>query len=151
MVVKLPILSRVCGDCTKCCEGWLEGIVHGYKMFRGCNCHFLEGACSIYESRPENPCKSYNCAWMSEDVIPGWLKPNLSNTIITKRSTRIPTEEGMKTITYYDVIEAGDKLDSSVLNWLLHWAIDNKLNIAYELEGKVHVVGDDDFKRLLNR
>ena len=151
MTLNLPIYSRTCGDCTKCCEGWLEGIVHGYKMFRGCNCHFLEKTRRIYESRPENPCKSYNCAWLSEDVIPGWLKPNLSNTIITKRSTRIPAEGGMKTITYYDVIEAGSKLDSSVLNWLLHWAIDNKLNVAYELEGKVHVVGEEDFKGLLNR
>ena len=151
MVVKLPILSRVCGDCTKCCEGWLEGVVHGYKMFRGCSCHFLEKTCSVYEHRPENPCKSYNCAWLKEDQIPMWMKPNLSNVIMTKLSTRAPTDEGMRTIEYYDIIEAGSKLDAVVLNWLINWAIDNKLNIAYELDGKVHAMGDSKFKELFCR
>lgn len=151
MTLSLPIYSRVCGDCTKCCEGWLEGRVHGHPMHRGRKCFYLEETCQIYEQRPENPCKNYNCAWLLEDQFPAWLKPSLSGVVVTKRSTMAPAMDGMKRIDYYDIIEAGGKLDSSVLNWLLHWAIDNKLNVAYELEGKVHVVGDEDFKGLLNR
>jgi len=147
MVVKLPILSRACGDCTKCCEGWLEGVVHGYRMHRGCNCHFLEGNCKIYEERPENPCKNYSCAWVLEDRFPGWMKPNLSNVIITKRSTRVPTEDGMKIVEYYDVIEAGSAIGSAVLNWLVHWALDNDVNLVYELDGKVHTLGSITFKK----
>lgn len=150
-MVNLPILSRACGECTKCCEGWLEGVVHGYRMHRGCNCHFLEKTCGIYESRPENPCKSYNCAWLLEDVFPGWMKPSLSDVIITKASVRVPSESGMKVVEYYDVIEAGKKIDSSVLNWLLHWALDTGINVAYELDGRVHFVGDEEFKRAFVR
>ena len=89
-MMHLPIYSRTCGDCTKCCEGWLEGVVHGYKMYRGCSCHFLEKSCSAYESRPENPCKSYNCAWLLEDKFPSWMKPSLSGVIITKLMMRYP-------------------------------------------------------------
>jgi len=149
MVAHLPIYSKVCGDCTKCCEGWLEGVVHGHKMYRGFNCHFLEGSCKIYEERPENPCKNYNCAWVMEDVFPGWMKPSLSNMVITKRSMRVPTEGGMKMIEYYDVIEAGSVISSTVLNWLIHWALDNDINLVYELDGKMHFFGDQELKKYL--
>lgn len=149
MIAHLPMFSRTCGDCTKCCEGWLEGVVHGHKMYRGCNCHFLEGSCKIYEERPENPCKNYNCAWLLEDRFPGWMKPNLSNVIITKRSMRVPTEDGMKMIEYYDVIEAGSVISSTVLNWLIHWALDNNINLVYELDGKIHLFGDQELKKYL--
>lgn len=149
MEIKLPIFSRSCGDCTKCCEGWLEGVVYGHKMYRGCNCHFLESSCKIYEDRPDSPCKSYNCAWLQEEDFPGWMKPNLSSVIITKRSIRVPSEEGMKKVDYYDVIESGRKMDSSVLNWLVHWSLEKEKNIAYELDGKVHALGSEEFKNLI--
>lgn len=147
MTVHLPIFSKTCGECTKCCEGWLSGAVHGYKMYRGNGCHFLEKSCKIYNERPENPCKSYDCVWLSEN-LPGWMKPNLSNVIITKRLMQVPTSVGMKKLEYYDVIEAGNIISPQVLNWLVHWAIDNDINLAYELDGKVHTIGDQQFKKL---
>lgn len=150
MTKVLPIFqaSRSCGLCTKCCEGWLEGVVHGHRMHRGRQCHFLETACTIYPERPENPCKKYDCAWLTEDSLPGWMKPNLSNVVVTKRSTKVPTEDGMQQFEYYDVIEAGNKMDSSVLNWLIHWALSNDINLAYELDGKLHAIGSAEFKML---
>lgn len=150
MAVHLPVFSRACGECTKCCEGWLVGNVYDHRMFRGRHCHFLETACMIYEERPENPCKSYNCAWLTEETFPAWMKPSLSNVIITKRSTLVPTSDGMKKIDYYDAVEAGCKIDSSVLNWLIHWALDKGVNLSYEVDGKIHAVGEWQFKRLLN-
>ena len=146
MALNLPIYSRACGDCTKCCEGWLEGVVHGHRMHRGRQCHFLETSCQIYSARPENPCKNYNCAWVTEDKFPGWMKPNLSNIVITKRTIRVPAEGGMRQFDYYDAIEAGDKIDSSVLNWLIHWALEDNINLVYELDGKAHSIGHREFK-----
>ena len=143
--LRLPIIERSCGTCTKCCEGWLEGNVHGHKMHRGCNCFYLEKTCRIYEDRPENPCRNYNCSWLTEETFPGWMKPELTNTIITKRKINVPTQDGMNSYDYYDVIEAGGKLDSTVLNWLVHWSLETKNNVVYELDGKRHVVGEDGF------
>ena len=145
----LLIYSKFCGDCTKCCEGWLEGVVHGHRMYRGCNCFYLEKSCQIYEDRPENPCKNYNCAWLTDDVFPGWMKPNLSNVVISKRFAHVPTQDGMRRFDYYDAIEAGNKMDSSVLNWLLRWAIDSKINLVYEVDGHPHALGDEEFKSFL--
>ena len=149
-MMHLPIYSITCGDCTKCCEGWLEGVVHGYKMYRGCSCHFLEKSCSAYESRPENPCKSYNCAWLLEDKFPSWMKPSLSGVIITKLMMKIPTNNGMNQVEYYNVTETNSKIDSSVLNWLIHWALDSDINLVYELEGKIHAIGKQEFKALIS-
>lgn len=146
MALNLPIYSRACGDCTKCCEGWLAGVVHGRRMHRGSGCHFLEKSCTIYEARPENPCKSYDCAWVADGTFPGWMKPSLSNVIITKRLMQVPTSVGMKKLEYYDVIEAGSIIDSQVLNWLVHWALESSANLSYELDGKVYLIGSSQFK-----
>ena len=66
---------RPCGDCTACCSGQLAGEIYGHKMFPGKPCHFLmENKCSIYESRPTSPCKTFQCAWsqrlLDEDMRP---------------------------------------------------------------------------------
>lgn len=150
MAVHLPVFSKACGECTKCCEGWLGGTVHGQRMYRGCKCFFLEKTCQIYPERPDSPCKSYNCSWLTEESFPAWMRPDLSNVIVTKRSTMVPTSDGMQRIDYYDAVEAGGKIDSTVLNWLIHWALDRNHNLAYEVEGKVHALGEWRFKRLLN-
>jgi hypothetical protein len=116
-------------------------------MQRGCSCFYLEKKCSIYEERPENPCRQYNCAWLIEDTFPSWMKPNLSNVIITKVSISIPFDLGMNKIEYYDVIETGGKIDSSILNWLITWTIDNKTNLIYEVDGGRHAIGSEEFKK----
>jgi len=55
---------RICGECTRCCEGWLKADIHGHRMGGGVPCHFLKAArCSIYESRPK-VCRSFVCGWL---------------------------------------------------------------------------------------
>ena len=138
--VSLPILlpERQCGSCSKCCEGWLEATVHGQKMYPGQHCFFLEkgeSGCAIYPQRPEKPCIEYSCAWIEEpNVFPSWLKPNLSNVIITKK-TIDDTE-----LTYYEVAEAGGKIDSSVLHWLFMWALKTQTSMMYQIDGKFHTL-----------
>ena len=152
MGTSLPILTldkRSCGECSKCCEGWLEGDIFGRRMYPGVNCFFLEKGergCTIYESRPLDPCRNYRCAWLDEvDGIPAWLKPNLSDVIITRK-----LHGGASGIvSYYEVVEAGKKMDVSVLNWLVHWALDKKLNVVYTIDGRSHALGDQDFLDLM--
>ena len=60
-----------------------------------------------------------------------------------------PAIDGMKQVDYYDVIETGDKIDSLTLNWLVQWAIETGVNLAYEVDGCVHGIGGQAFKRAL--
>jgi hypothetical protein len=142
--LQLPVLQkRRCDGCTKCCEGWLSGNVYGHEMFTGRKCHFLEKQCTIYDSRPENPCQTYECAWLNDQSIPGWMKPDLSNVIISKRIER--SNKLNKNIEFYQISEAGSRIDVGILNWVIHWAIQNNLNITYQIDGKFHTLGSPEF------
>ena len=148
---RLPLLQRNCDECTKCCEGWLEGNVHGHQMFRGCKCHFLETSCQIYDQRPDEPCKNYNCVWLTDDKFPAWMKPNVSGIVVSKRKNVFPTTDGMKVLDYHEAIEAGGKIDASVLNWLIQWSTNNNVNLLYEVDGKIYAVGCEDIRKAVNR
>lgn len=144
----LPVISnRSCGSCHKCCEGWLEATIYDKKMHPGRPCFFLEKGeqgCTIYADRPENPCITYSCSWLEEpDVFPSWLKPNLTNAIITKK--KIDDTE----LTYYEVSEAGSKMDSSVLHWIFMWALRTQTSIMYQIEGKFHTLASPELDAAL--
>ena len=76
-------MSKQCDNCTKCCEGWLPGIVKGHDFYPGKQCFFLniDVGCSIYKDRPRSPCKSFNCFWIQNIDIPNEFKPNNINVI----------------------------------------------------------------------
>jgi hypothetical protein len=121
--------KRECGSCTKCCEGWLFGQVKGQHFQAGRPCHFKgENGCTIYEDRPENPCKLYTCEWLVNKNIPEWMKPSSCNVIITKKQWK-PGHY------YWYVNEAGSKMDSVVLNWLFI------MHSVYEIPLRVQVDG----------
>lgn len=78
---------RECNGCTACCEGWLSGEAHGHYFQPGRPCHFkCEGGCSIYEKRPENPCKTFICEWLVNPELPEWMKPSVSKVITMKKN-----------------------------------------------------------------
>lgn len=138
--------DRECGECTKCCEGRLEAVIYGQRMHPGNPCRFLckSNGCTIYNDRPENPCRIYKCAWIADDTFPLWMQPHLTNIIINKKTALNDA------ITYYDVIEAGGKMSAETLNWLLTWALKNRKNISYEILGRVHHLGDGPFVQYMN-
>jgi hypothetical protein len=136
---------RKCGTCSKCCEGWLTGEAHGHRFWPGRKCHFLttEG-CGIYENRPETPCRSYKCMWLgdekfplSADTIPEWMKPEFSNVIM---SWRYSSEHDL---TYVEVVEAGKTIEPDVLNWIIHYCLNNNINIKYQIKGGWNKIGND--------
>ena len=134
------IAERECGECTACCEGRLSGTIHGHVMKPGVPCHFLgQGQCTIYKSRPEEPCKRFVCAWLDDKAheLPEWLKPSLSKVIITKK-----TWAGG---VYWNVLEAGQKMDSEVLSWIIQHCIKNDICLKYEVSGGYNYIGTPEF------
>lgn len=120
--------SRTCDSCTKCCQGHLLGEVQGHSFQPGKPCFFVsEKGCSIYEDRPNNPCKTFKCEWLAQDYLPMWFRPDLSKVIVVSRQ-----HDGED---WLEVCEAGQKMDSSVLSWILIWSANNKKNVRYQIDG----------------
>jgi hypothetical protein len=137
-------IQRSCGSCNKCCEGWLLGQAYGFNFYPSNPCHFLcDSKCSIYENRPDDPCKSYNCEWIVNGEIPGWMKPDQINAIITKRK--------LKDIYYFSVSEAGEFLRSDVLSWLLLYCLNNSYNLEYNLKGGKYFIGSLEFQQMMKK
>lgn len=139
---QLKIANRTCGECTKCCEGWLSANIKGHSMYPGCPCFFLsKGKCTDYVGRPD-VCKTYNCAWLAEqETFPEWMRPDLTGVIISK--IILPSQPDL---THYEVAEAGGKLDVKTLNWMVQWSLNVGVNLYYQIEGKHHAIGSDAFK-----
>ncbi len=74
--------TRNCGECTACCEGWLESA--RMRMRPGCACrHLAEGRCSIYAERPENPCRNFDCGWkLQGSPLPDDMRPDQCGAIV---------------------------------------------------------------------
>jgi hypothetical protein len=124
--------KRECGDCTACCDGWLWGKIGDSdtaKVFQpGRPCHYkCEKGCAIYEERPNHPCKDYSCQWLLNKEIPEWFKPNISGVIISEKEWG----PGKK---YFEVVETGKKIDSTILAWLFvyHYTTDHPMRIEID-------------------
>ena len=133
-------MTRECNGCTKCCEGWVQGEVFGHTFYQGRPCFFLNKNCSIYESRPQNPCRLYKCGWLDDMNFPEWMKPDLVNMIINRIT--------FNGIMYYVLVEAGGRLDVRVLSWMTQWALNNNKNLLYYIDGGVNRIGSKEFLSL---
>lgn len=141
----IPMIdARTCGECTKCCEGWLQTEIYGHPVHRGQPCFYVERRCTIYEQRPSYPCREYNCYWVESDELPLWMKPTLSGVIVSEK-----VHQTQPQLTYVDVVETNGTISATVLNWLIHWALRKKKNMIYEVNGKKHVLGTSEFSQHL--
>jgi len=135
--------KRECGECTKCCEGFLEGDALGHSFGNGKPCYFVEigKGCTIYPDRPEHPCKSFKCNWLTDLNYPEWLKPYESNSIfMTSEINGIP---------FLNLIEAGNELNSKVLSWAIKYAISNQKNFFWTVNGEINWIGSIDFNNAI--
>lgn len=81
--------ERSCGECRKCCEGWLVGRVsepgvvdHELKIGAPCP-HSSTRGCGIYQHRPEQPCRSFVCGWLlPASPFPEQFKPDRLGVIV---------------------------------------------------------------------
>ena len=139
--------KRECGDCTACCEGWLSGVVHDREFYPGMPCHFKGcNGCSIYENRPESPCKTYSCEWLKNDNVPEWMKPSKSGVIITAKDWTHP--DGSKQI-FLEILEMGKKIDSTVLNWLFQTYLRTQVPMKIQIGGGYNLYGNESFLKCI--
>lgn len=139
---------KECGECGRCCDGRFKAEIFGVPMGNGIKCTYYDTkcGCTIYDKRPEHPCRSYNCAWLLDESIPDWMKPSISNVVMTHKPH--PTDDSL---SYYDVMEHSKKIDSVVLNWVIRWALANGKNIIYEVEGKLYTIGNQKFLETIEK
>ena len=119
-------VDRQCGKCVACCSGELPGTVNGHSFYSGNPCHYLdmEKGCSIYENRPESPCREFSCEWLlQKNDIPLWMRPDLSGVILHKKSDVLYMNE------YNGIVK------SNVLNWTIHYAVRTNTNLVYFING----------------
>jgi hypothetical protein len=119
--VPVKPFERECGECTKCCDGWLAGNIKGHQMYPGQPCFFVtKNGCSDYENRPQEPCKKFECLWKSQpDIFPAWMRPDLVGSILTSQK--------IQDIEFVYLVECGTKPDSSMLSWLFQKMVDGTI------------------------
>lgn len=130
---------KSCGSCTECCQGWVTGSANDVHFYPGVPCAFLEcTGCGIYEKRPIDPCRTFKCEWLANKDFPAWMRPDKIKAIIMHKQ--------IDGINYYELVECGQKLDSSVLEFFLTKYITGEYeNIRYRIHGHPRSIGTQDF------
>ena len=130
--------QRACGPCTACCEGWAEGEIRGHRMSPGRPCHFLTPAprdpaqaspCTIYEERPESPCRRFVCGWLAPGSdFPEHFRPDLSGFILVPLRWRERPA--------WVMLPAGRDPDEAALSWMQSRARATGEPFFYERQGE---------------
>lgn len=143
-------LTRECGDCTMCCEGFLPALIHDYEMKPGVPCHFVKTntckGCTIHEHRPAL-CDNYECLWKSSPfAVPEWMKPNKSDVILTVRTVNDDDDEEFE---YIQMRQGHGPVRGDVLNWVLRLAFYGGVNLEYEVNGTWYFHGNTKWIRYM--
>jgi len=132
--------KRRCGECTACCDGWVKGEIFGHEMKPGQPCHFRgAGCCTIYERRPEYPCRNFICGWLEpESPFPDEFQPNRLGVLI------IPARWRGKIA--YVLRSAGRDPDESLIEWMREFSHRTERPFFYEQGGERFGFGPTQFQ-----
>ena len=125
--------GRHCGACTACCDGWLKITVYRHAVYPGKPCPFSSGHhCTIYETRPEDPCRAFVCGWLARgSPLPEWMRPNRARVILLAASF---TWRGLSV----DVaVPVGEGAKPEALEWLTAFATTSGRPLLYRDRGGV--------------
>jgi hypothetical protein len=112
-------------------------------MFSGQPCYYKgDGCCSIYEDRPEQPCKAFKCEWLTNEEYPAWMKPSLSHSLHTKR---IYTDENGNQYEYLEAVEAGKPISTEVLFFCMLQYFKTNMPFRIQINGNHHSFGPPGF------
>jgi hypothetical protein len=141
VAVAVAAPQRACGPCTACCEGWAEGEIRGHRMFAGQHCHFLHaGACSIYDERPQSPCRNFECGWLRPgSPFPDSFRPDQVGVIIVPMRWRERPA--------YVLLSAGRDPDEALLGWMRQLAQATGSPFFYARQGERVGYGPPDFQQ----
>lgn len=138
-------LGRPCDGCVRCCEGWLTTKIFETAlgpMEGGCKYLGIKG-CNIYEQRPTDPCKVFQCVWKENSSIPEFMKPNKSNIIMLLRY--------IEPFYYYRMVRTGE-VDPKVFEWAKEYSLTGKNLIAYDLNNRLMIYSQSaEFRNLARK
>lgn len=119
-------MSKECGTCTACCEGFLTiGPINGHEMAPGVPCFFLDKGCTIYEIRPTEPCRSFQCLWLSINDCPDFVKPEQSGIILDLATKLDPFER------YVRITRIREDYSKEAITWAIEYAKEKGINYRY--------------------
>lgn len=132
---------RSCGGCTACCDGWLTANVLGHELARGRPCHFRgEGGCTIYEDRPNDPCRSFVCGWVSNgSPFPESFRPDRLGVIIVVKRWRDRLA--------YVLADAGRSPDAKLLEWMREHSTATGRPFLFQMGGRHRGYGSEEFQK----
>lgn len=135
-------MTRTCGTCTKCCDGWLSVEVYGNKVNVGNPCIFKkEGCgCSIYQNRPIT-CQEFLCGWLRDDgtLFEEWMKPEIVNFILVYYK--------IEELSWYKLVQAGEDINTLMLSYVVQKALRLNLNLEYWIGNTQFLIGTEEFKK----
>lgn len=134
----LPLTNKkTCGDCTKCCEGFLQSNIEGHAVTIGQPCFFLDQlkGCTIYKDRPHDPCVTFNCAWLEDKRMPDEYKPNNCGVMIRKGM--------LHDMEFFFLIPAPKNPSNEMIEWAKEYY--KKDNLHYCTEDIAYAFGSKEF------
>lgn len=142
----VPDASRSCGECTACCDGWLTGNIRGHALGAGAPCPFrANGGCTIYDERPDYPCRGFFCAWrLRGNPFPDAFRPDRLGVIILAKPWR-------DRVAYY-LVPAGRDVDATLLEWMRTYSTSTGTPFLFRHHGRDRGYGSREFQQdLLDR
>lgn len=134
---------RACGDCARCCEGWVRTRVLGIDVDLNSPCPYSSGHhCTIHERRPDDPCRIFFCGWAEAgSELPGWMQPNQCDVIVLAgRSTWAGRPVDV-------LVSAGRDPDQRLLAWYQEYSIRTLRPFLYQQDGRWYGFGPQAFQR----
>ncbi len=140
-VIPLQTPQRACGTCTACCDGWVVGTIEGHEMRPGTPCHFRgEGCCTIYERRPQEPCRNFVCGWLAPgSPFPESFRPDRLGVMIVRTRWRGKAA--------YILRSAGRDPDETLLAWMRDFGTKSGAPFFYEQKGERFGFGPPEFQQ----
>lgn len=135
--------TRACGDCAKCCEGWVRTRVLGNDIDLNSPCPYSSGHhCTIHESRPDDPCRIFFCGWAEAgSELPEWMQPNRCGVIVLAgRSTWAGRPVDV-------LVSAGSDPDQHLLVWYRDFSIRTMRPFLYQQNGQWYGFGPQAFQQ----
>ena len=110
-------------------------------MKPGTPCFFRgEGCCTIYERRPQEPCRNFICGWLKEgNPFPEEFRPDRLGVMVLPVKWR-----GNEA---YILRSAGRDPDEALLAWMREMSLRTKRPFFYEVAGERFGFGPPEFQQ----
>jgi hypothetical protein len=134
--------ERRCGGCTACCDGWLRIKVFGHDVEAGKPCPFSSGHhCTIYDQRPENPCRAFICGWLNQNSpLPNWMRPDMANMIL------LPANFIWRGRPVDVAVPVGPRPKTKALEWLKKFSTAQGRPLLYRIMEDWYAFGPPEFQ-----